>query len=538
MRYIIVGGVAGGASFACRLRREDEEAEIVIYEKSGFVSYANCGLPYFLSGTIKEKQNLVLQTPVSLHKRFNLEVYVHSEVISIDPKGHTVSVKNLLDGSIKTDHYDKLILSPGAEAIRLVPLSERVYELKTVEDAYRLQGFLAAYKPNNAIVVGGGFIGVETLENLVEAGLEVTLVEGKSHCLANFDADMARFVEGEMERHGVKVMTNTKVEAIEDGANEVKVATDKGNFTTDLLVQAVGVRPASSLAKQAGLELGIRNTIKVDKHYQTSDRDIYAIGDATSVISGIDAEPAYIALAGLANKEGRELASFLATGKDFAISGLGTSVLKVFDLAAGSTGFIEEQLKAKGMDYDKIYLSPANHATYYPGASTLLMKVLFNHEGAILGAQVVGKEGVDKRIDVLSMVIKNQLGYQALKEAELSYAPPFGSAKDPINMAGFMIENILTGRVKQFFREDLPAIQADPHNLLVDVRTKAEYDAFHIAGAINIPVDELRDRLSELPKDRHIRLLCHSAIRSYIAARILAQMGYECSHLSGGYVFY
>ncbi len=538
MRYIIVGGVAGGASFACRLRREDEEAEIVIYEKSGFVSYANCGLPYFLSGTIKEKQNLVLQTPVSLHKRFNLEVYVHSEVISIDPKGHTVRVKNLLDGSIKADHYDKLILSPGAEAIRLVPLSERVHELKTVEDAYRLQGFLAAYKPNNAIVVGGGFIGVETLENLVEAGLEVTLVEGKSHCLANFDADMARFVEGEMERHGVKVMTNTKVEAIEDGVNEVKVATDKGNFTTDLLVQAVGVRPASSLAKQAGLELGIRNTIKVDNHFQTSDPDIYAIGDATSLPSGIDGEPAYIALAGLANKEGRELASYLASRKEFAISGLGTSIVKVFDLAVASTGFNEEQLEAKGMDYDKIYLSPANHATYYPGASTLLMKVLFNHEGAILGAQVVGKDGVDKRIDVLSMVIKNRLGYKALKDAELAYAPPFGSAKDPINMAGFMIENILTGRVKQFFREDLPSIQTDPHNLLVDVRTKAEYDAFHIAGAINIPVNELRDRLSELPKDRHIRLLCHSAIRSYIAARILAQKGYECSHLSGGYVFY
>lgn len=538
MRYIIVGGVAGGASFACRLRREDEEAEIVIYEKSGFVSYANCGLPYFLSGTIKEKQNLVLQTPTSLHRRFNLEVHVNAEVTSIDPKNHTVTVENLLDGSITTDHYDKLILSPGAEAIRLVPLSERVFELKTVEDAYRLQGFLFAYKPKNAIVVGGGFIGVETLENLVEAGLSVTLIEGKNHCLANLDADMARFAEKEMGRHGVKVLTNTKVEAIEDTGTTVKVKTDKGTLETDLLIQSVGVRPASSLAKQAGLELGIRGSIKVDDHFQTSDPDIYAIGDVTSLPSGIDGEPAYIALAGLANKEGRELASYLASRKEFVISGLGTSIVKVFDLAVASTGFNEEQLKAKGMDYDKIYLSPANHATYYPGASTLLMKVLFNHEGAILGAQAVGKEGVDKRIDVLSMVIKNQLGYQALKEAELSYAPPFGSAKDPINMAGFMIENILTGRVKQFYKEDLPEISADPHNLLVDVRTEKEFLSFHIPGAINIPVDELRERMNELPKTQHIRLLCHSGIRSYIASRILTQSGYACSHLAGGYVFY
>lgn len=538
MRYIVVGGVAGGASFACRLRREDEKAEIVIYEKSGFVSYANCGLPYFLSGAIKEKNDLILQTPDSLARRFKLEVHVHSEVTAIDPAKHQIEVRNLLDGSMGEDHYDKLILSPGAEAISLAPISERVYELKTVEDAYRLQGFLNAYKPSKAIVVGGGFIGVETAENLVEAGLKVTLIEGKGHCLASLDEDMARFVMKEMERRGVEVLTLTKVHSIKQTVDKVEVATDKGEYDADLLVQAVGVRPSSALAKEAGLALGIRNSIKVDAHFQTSDPDIYAIGDATSVISSIDDEPAYIALAGLANKEGRELASYLALGQEFSVKGIATSIVKVFGLSAGSTGFSEEQLRLKGIEYDKIYLSPYNHASYYPGATTLLLKVLFDHQGDILGAQAVGANGVDKRIDVLAMAIKNHLGYKALKEAELAYAPPFGSAKDPINMAGFMIENILTGRVKQFYKEDLSKIAADPHNLLVDVRTEKEFLSFHIPGAINIPVDELRERMNELPKTQHIRLLCHSAIRSYIASRILTQAGYTCSHLAGGYVFY
>ena len=439
------------------------------------------------------------------------------------------------------ESYDKLVIATGASPVpAAIPGADLpgVFHLWTIADMDRLE---ARLKENvkRAVVIGGGFVGVELAENLHERGLEVTVIQRGKQLLPTLDFEMSNLLAAELRRLGIRVELEAETAAFSQGTEGLSLTLKDGRaISADLAVLSIGVKPNSELAGAAGLALGKRGHIVTDEELRTSDPDIYAIGDATSVTSGIDAEPAYIALAGLANKEGRELASYLSMGKDFAISGLGTSILKVFGLAAGSTGFSEEQLKAKGMEYDKIYLSPANHATYYPGASTLLMKVLFNYEGAILGSQVVGKDGVDKRIDVLSIVIKNNLGYKALKDAELAYAPPFGSAKDPINMAGFMIENILTGRVKQFFREDIPSIQADPHNLLVDVRTKGEYDAFHIPMSINIPVDELRDRLSELPKDRHIRLLCHSAIRSYIAARILTQKGYECSHLSGGYVFY
>lgn len=538
-KYIIVGGVAGGASFACRLRRLDENASIVIYEKSNFVSYANCGLPYYLSKTIANPSSLTLQTPESLKARFNIDVYVNSEVIGIDRAKHLVTVKNLFDGKITTDRYDKLILSPGAEAIRLTDNSENVFELKTVEDSFRLRRYIEERKPKKATVVGGGFIGVEAAENLVESGLDVTLIEGKDHVLANFDSDMASFIHKELARHKVKLLLSTKVESIEKGQDKVLVHTDKGDVASDLLIQAVGVRPANQLAVSSLLTTEIRGCIKTDGNFQTEDPDIFAIGDAIALDSFLDGSRMNLALAGVANKEGRELASYLGNVDKSEVRPLGASIIKVFDLAAGAIGFTETQLKQKGVAYDKVYLSPFNHASYYPGAGILFIKVLFGKDDySILGAQIVGGEGVDKRIDVLSVAMRNKMKAYELKELELSYAPPFSSAKDPINMVGYMVENIKNGLVSQFYVEDIPALRQDPNCILVDVRSEGEYALGHIESSINIPIDELRLRLGELPKDKKICLICLSAVRSYIGCRILNQSGFKSAHLAGGYRFY
>lgn len=538
-KYIIVGGVAGGASFACRLRRLDENADIVIYEKSNFVSYANCGLPYYLSKTIANPSSLTLQTPQSLKARFNIDVYVNSEVIGIDREKHLVKVKSLVDGTVKTDCYDKLILSPGAEAIKLTENAENVFELKTVEDSLRLRRYIEEKNPRKAAVIGGGFIGVEAAENLVESGLEVTLIEGKDHVLANFDSDMASFIHEELLSHKVKLLLSTKVESIERKQSKVIVHTDKGEVEPDLLIQALGVRPANQLATSCSLPTEIRGCIKTGSNFQTDDPDIFAIGDAIALDSFIDGSRMNLALAGVANKEGRELASNFGNISKSEVRPLGTSIIKVFGLTAGAIGFTEGQLEQKGIPYDKVYLSPFNHASYYPGASLLYIKLLFGKgDYAILGAQIVGGEGVDKRIDVLSVAMRNKMKAYELKELELSYAPPFGSAKDPINMIGYMVENIKNGLVEQFYATDILKLQKDPNCLLVDVRSEAEYALGHIEGSINIPIDELRLHLGELPKDKKICLICLSAVRSYIGCRILNQRGFKSAHLAGGYRFY
>ncbi|MBO8426129.1 MAG: FAD-dependent oxidoreductase [Firmicutes bacterium] len=538
-KYIIVGGVAGGASFACRLRRLDENADIVIYEKSNFVSYANCGLPYYLSKTIANPSSLTLQTPASLKARFNIDVHVNSEVIGIDREKHLVKVKSLVDGTVKTDCYDKLILSPGAEAIKLTENAENVFELKAVEDSLRLRRYIEEKKPRKAAVIGGGFIGVEAAENLVESGLEVTLIEGKDHVLANFDLDMASFIHNELLSHKVNLLLSTKVESIERKQSNVIIHTDKGDIEAELLIQAIGVRPANQLAASCSLSTEIRGCIKTGSNFQTDDPDIFAIGDAIALDSFIDGTRMNLALAGVANKEGRELASYLGNIGKSEVRPLGTSIIKVFGLTAGAIGFTEGQLEQKGIAYDKVYLSPFNHASYYPGASLLYIKLLFGKgDYAILGAQIVGGEGVDKRIDVLSVAMRNKMKAYELKELELSYAPPFGSAKDPINMIGYMVENIKNGLVEQFYAEDILKLQKDPNCLLVDVRSEGEYALGHIEGSINIPIDELRLHLGELPKDKKICLICLSAVRSYIGCRILNQRGFKSAHLAGGYRFY
>ena len=539
MKYIIVGGVAGGASFACRLRRLDEFAEIKIYEKTKFVSYANCGLPYYISGVIQNKESLTLQTPQSLKARFNIDVFVSHEVVQIDKDNKRVLIKDLNNGTQFYENYDKLILSPGTEAIKLVNNTERIFELKTVEDSYKIKDFVIKKEPKKAVIIGGGFIGLEIAENLKESNIDVTLIEGRNHVLANLDPEMASFVHHELRRNGINLVLNKMVKEIEEEDNNVYVKYDDVTLKCDLLIQAVGVRPNSNLAKDANLELDIRGTLKTDDYFLTSEKDIYAIGDAIALNSFFDDAKVNIALAGLANKEGRELASQFMLNKKNDIKPLGTSILKVFSLAAASTGLNEEQLKQKKINYEKIYLCPANHASYYPNASTLNIKVLFDKDNyQILGAQIVGESGVDKRIDVIALAIQAKLPIYELAKVELSYAPPFGSAKDPINMIGYISENLKNKLVEQFHIEDIESLKKDKNNLFIDVRNEDEYQSGHIDGAINIPLDELRNHLNEINKNKTLCINCQSALRSYIACRILLQHGFKCKHLSGGYRIY
>ena len=539
MKYIIVGGVAGGASFACRLRRLDEFAEIKIYEKTKFVSYANCGLPYYISGVIQNKESLTLQTPQSLKARFNIDVFVSHEVIQIDKDNKRVLIKDLNNGTQFYENYDKLILSPGSEAIKLANNTERIFELKTVEDSYRIKEFVIKKEPKKAIIIGGGFIGLEIAENLKESNIDVIIIEGKNHVLANLDPEMASFVHHELRRNGINLVLNKMVKEIKEDDNNVYVKYDNVTLKCDFLIQAVGVRPNSNLAKNANLDLDIRGTFKTDDCFLTSEKDIYAIGDAIALNSFFDDTKVNIALAGLANKEGRELASQFVLKKKSDIKPLGTSILKIFSLAAASTGLTEEQVKQKKINYEKIYLCPANHASYYPNASTLNIKVLFDKNNyQILGAQIVGESGVDKRIDVIALAIQAKLPIYELAKAELSYAPPFGSAKDPINMIGYISENLKNKLVEQFHIEDIESLKKDKNNLFIDVRSEDEYQSGHIDGAINIPLDELRNHLNEIDKNKMLCINCQSALRSYIACRILSQYGFKCKHLSGGYRIY
>lgn len=539
MKYIIVGGVAGGASFACRLRRLDEFAEIKIYEKTKFVSYANCGLPYYISGVIQNKESLTLQTPQSLKARFNIDVFVSHEVIQIDKDNKRVLIKDLNNGTQFYENYDKLILSPGSEAIKLTNNTERIFELKTVEDSYRIKEFVIKKEPKKAIIIGGGFIGLEIAENLKEGNVDVTLIEGRNHVLANLDPEMASFVHHELRRNDINLVLNKMVKEIKEDDNNVYVKYDNVTLKCDFLIQAVGVRPNSNLAKNANLDLDIRGTFKTDDCFLTSEKDIYAIGDAIALNSFFDDTKVNIALAGLANKEGRELASQFVLKKKSDIKPLGTSILKIFSLAAASTGLTEEQLKQKKINYEKIYLCPANHASYYPNASTLNIKVLFDKDNyQIFGAQIVGESGVDKRIDIIALAIQAKLPIYELAKAELSYAPPFGSAKDPINMIGYISENLKNRLVEQFHIEDIESLKKDKNNLFIDVRSEDEYQSGHIDGAINIPLDELRNHLNEIDKNKMLCINCQSALRSYIACRILSQYGFKCKHLSGGYRIY
>ena len=541
MKVVIVGGVAGGASAAARIRRLDERAEIVMFERSGYVSYANCGLPYYVGGAIEEESALTLQTPASFRARFNIDARVRHEVVKIDRARKAVTVRALETGETFEEPYDKLVLSPGAKPIvpNLPGLDgANVFTLRTVEDALRIRRYVEQNRPQTATVIGGGFIGLEMAENLTEQGVRVTVVEKMPQLLGPLDEDMAAFVHAKFRAKGVALALGSAVTGVEQRPEGVFTLLDNAPaLGAQMVVLAIGVSPDTALAREAGLETGAKGAIVVDGHMRTSDPDIYAVGDAVLVQNGVSGAPALIALAGPANKQGRVAADNICGGDSVYRASWGSSVVKVFDMTAAATGLNERAAQTAGLAYDKVVLSPASHASYYPGGRVMTMKVIYEKGSLrILGAQIVGFDGVDKRIDVLATAMQAGMTAVQLKELDLAYAPPYSSAKDPVNMAGFMIENLETGKVKQFHYADLSHLPENAQRL--DVRTPGEYAAGHAEGFVNIPVDELRGRLAEIDPARPVYAMCQSALRSYIACRILAQNGYDCYNFSGGYRFY
>lgn len=543
MKVVIVGGVAGGATAAARIRRLDEDAEITIFEKSGYISYANCGLPYYIGGEISDREELTLQTPESFNARFRVDVKVRHEVVAINPDRKTVTVRNLSGGEVFEEKYDKLVLSMGAKPIRpnLPGIDdERIFTVRNVEDTFRIKDYIDATKPERAVVIGGGFIGIEMAENLRRLGTEVTLVEAAPQLMAPFDGDMAAFIHAEVRAAGVKLVLGGMVDGFESNGKSLGVRLKDGvTISCDMAVLAIGVAPDTALAKDAGFELGIKGSIVVNERMETSVSDVYAVGDAVQIKNFVTGKPALISLAGPANKQARIAADNICE-KDSRYNGAqGSSVIKVFRLTAAATGINERTAKSEGIDADKVILSPMNHAGYYPGGKIMTMKVVFE-KGTyrLLGAQIVGFDGVDKRIDVLATAIRAGMKVTDLTELDLAYAPPYSSAKDPVNMAGFMAENIRDGLVGQWYYDDEPTLPRDGSVTLLDVRTAQEFATGNIDGFVNIPVDELRERAGELDKDKPVYVICQSGLRSYIAARILAGRGFEVYNFAGGYRFY
>ena len=543
MKVIIVGGVAGGASAAARLRRLDENAQITMYERSGYISYANCGLPYYIGGVITDRRQLTLQTPDSFYKRFRVDVKVNHEVLSIDRVNHTVEVKNLSTGEIFTDNYDKLVLSPGAKAVK-PPIpgieSERIFTLRTVEDTYRIADEIKALKAESAVVIGGGFIGIEAAENLTGIGLSVSLCEASPQVLSQFDDDMIPQVHAVIREKGINLILGRAISSFEEKEDRIEsVLSDGEHIKSDIVLLAIGVAPDSALAVSAGIKTGIKGAITVDEHMLTSDPDIYAVGDAAEIEELVTGSKANIPLAGPANKQGRIAADNIAGISSSYKGTMGTSVLKIFDITAASTGINERRARAMSLKYDKVILSPSSHASYYPGGKVMTMKVLFDPDkDRLLGAQIIGYDGVDKRIDVIATALRAGMRASELAALELAYAPPYSSAKDPVNMAGFIIENVINQKVRHFFYDDIPSLQKKDDAFLLDTRTMREYTAGHAPGFINIPVDELRERLNEVPCDKTVYVMCQSGLRSYIACRILSAHGYRCFNFAGGYRLY
>lgn len=543
MKVVIVGGVAAGATAAARLRRLDEQAEILIFERSGYISYANCGLPYYIGDVITDPEALTLQTPEQFFARFRVQVRVRHEVTALHPERKTVSVTDLATSRTFEESYDKLILAPGARPTqpRLPGVGlERVFTLRTVEDTFRIKEFIQKNKPRSAVLAGGGFIGLELAENLRELGMEVTIVQRPKQLMNPFDAEMAALIHAEMRRHGVQLALGSTVEGFASTNRGVKVLRkDEPSLQADMVVLAIGVTPDTALAKSAGLALGIKDSILVNDRMETSVPDIYAAGDAVQVRHAVTGQDALISLAGPANKQGRIIADNICGMNSRYTGSQGSSVVKVFSMTAAATGVNEKNARNAGFDPEAVILSPMSHAGYYPGGRLMTMKLVYDKPTLrVLGAQIVGYEGVDKRIDVLATAIHAGMTAPQLKELDLAYAPPYSSAKDPVNMAGFMAEDLDQGLVQQWRAEDEPTLPRDGSVQLVDVRTQAEYAAGHIDGFINLPVDQLREHLEQLDKTKPVYLVCQSGLRSYIASRILKGSGFACSHLAGGYRFY
>lgn len=542
MKVLIIGGVAGGASAAARLRRLDESAEIVVVERTGYVSYANCGLPYYVGGVIENDEDLTLQTPESFKARFNVDVRVRNEAVKIDSENKKVTIRRLEDGSEYDESYDKLILSPGAAPIMPDTKGiedDRVFTVRTVEDVLSIRKTLEKRNPKDVIVAGGGYIGLEVAENLTESGISVTIIQRPDQVLAPFDRDMAGIIHPYLRKKGIKLELKTALTDIIPGDRLTVVLGDGRELEADMAIMAIGVKPDTRFLEGSGVEIGMKGSISVNEKMETSVKDIYAVGDAVQVKNFVSGEDTLIALAGPANRQGRIAADNICGFMSEYKGSQGTSILKIFDMTAASTGLNERAAEKAGLEYDKVYTYSASHATYYPGARNMTLKTLFEPStGRILGAQIVGYEGVDKRMDVMATAIRANMTAEQLTELDLSYAPPYSSAKDPVNMAGYVIENIRKGLVRQYFWYDVDDLPKDGSVTLLDVRKQDEYHDGHINGYINIPVDELRERMNELDKSKKIYLCCHSGQRSYVALRILSQTGFECTNLSGGFRFY
>ena len=542
MKVVIVGGVAGGATAATRLRRLDEHAQITVFERSGYISYANCGLPYYIGGVIEDKEELTLQTPESIGKRFRIDMKVHHEVTDINAVKKTVTVHNLDTGKVYEESYDKLILSPGAKPVmpNLPGIeNEKIFTLRTVEDTLKIRSFVEEKKPKTAVMVGGGFIGLEVAENLCDLGVKVTVVQRPKQLMNTLDYDMATLVHNKLRSKGISLKLGGDVIGFEEKEQLQVLLKGDEPISTDMVLMAIGVSPETTLAKKAGLELGIKGAIVVNDKMETSVPDIYAVGDAVQVKHTVTGNYAVISLAGPANKQGRIVADNIC-GLDSHYKGsMGSSVIKLFDMTVASTGLTEKAAKDAGIEYERIVLSPASHAGYYPGAKVMTMKVVYEKSTLkILGAQIVGYDGVDKRLDVIATAISAGMKATELKDLDLAYAPPYSSAKDPVNMAGFMIENIESGIVKQFHFDELDKLPKDGSVTLLDTRTQSEYARGHVDGFINIPVNDLRENIDKLDKSKPVYVMCQSGLRSYISCRILAGEGFDGYNFSGGYRFY
>lgn len=543
MKVVIVGGVAGGATAATRIRRLDESAQIIVIERTGYISYANCGLPYYIGGIIEDSEDLTLQTPDSFFRRFQIDVRVRQEVIDIHTEKKTLQIREIESGKIYEESYDKLLLSPGARPVRpdLTGIDcERIFSLRTVEDTFRIREFVEKQKPKSAVIVGGGFIGLEVAENLCDLGIQVTIVQRPKQLMNTLDYDMATMVHAKLRSKGIVLKLGGNVIGFDENAESLNVLLkDDTPIKADMVLMAIGVSPETTLAKKAGITIGIKNSIVVNDKMETSAPDVYAVGDAVLVKNYVTGADAVIALAGPANKQGRIAADNICGWESHYKGFMGSSVIKLFDMTVASTGITEKIAKDAGIDYERVVLSPSSHAGYYPGAKVMIMKLVYERESLkILGAQIVGYDGVDKRLDVIATAISAGMKADGLKDLDLAYAPPFSSAKDPVNMAGFMIENLATGKIKQFHWDEMDNLSKDDSAVLLDTRTKQEYINGHVDGFMNIPVDDLRERIHELDSSKPVYVMCQSGLRSYIACRILMQKGFDCYNFSGGYRFY
>ncbi len=544
MKILIVGGVAGGASVAARLRRMDEQAEIILFERGEYISYANCGLPYYIGGTIADRDNLFVQTVDGFSKRFKIDIRVLQEVICINRENKSITIQNLITNKEYTESYDKLILSTGSEPV-IPPIkgidSRKIFTLRNVPDTDKIKNFLITHKPQKAVVIGGGFIGLEMVENLHNAGLEVQLVEKADQVMAPIDFSMAAIVHQQLRQKGVELYLKEGVTSFLEEENGVRIVLESGReLISDMVIFSIGVRPDIKIVKDAGLELGTTGGIKVNSYMQTSDNNIYALGDAVEVLNPVITKQMLIPLAGPANKQARIVADNILEDNKYIYPGtIGTSIAKVFDLTVAATGLSSKVLNRECIEHISSFTHGSSHAGYYPGASQLSVKVNFSPlNGKLLGAQVVGKEGADKRIELFSEVIKKGGTIYDLMDIEHAYAPPYSSAKDPVNMAGFVADNILKGKMKVAQWRDIGKINLAKTTLL-DVRTSEECSEGYIKGAMNIPLDELRSRIKEIPKEKDVLIYCAVGLRGYIASRILAQYGFSnVLNLSGGYTTY